>query len=453
MTTKKTRLLYVDDEAAYRRIFSRELGDDPRFEIETAESGAAALQRLKTFPAEIVLSDLSMPGMDGIELLQEIRQRYAEIFVLILTGVDSSHEAVRAMKAGAYDYILKPFDITSLLMQLEKILKHRQLLDGNKEDSSAEFHFENLIGQDPAMFELFECIRRTAPTNATVLIRGESGTGKELIAAALHARSPRRDQVFVPVNCAALSEGLINSALFGHEKGAFTGADKRKAGFFEHAHNGTIFLDEIGDIPLATQVALLRVLELGTFQRVGGTETIKVDTRIICATNKDLEAAIQEKSFREDLYYRLNVVTLTAPPLRQRRTDIPLLADYFLHRYSQENNKGIKAISKEALDLLCAYHWPGNVRELGNVIARAVVFCSGTELQPAHLPTELRDNKQSAGFHLNLTSSLLPEIEATVIRQVLEAKNWNLSQAAEALGIARGTLYSKIKSYGLEKSS
>lgn len=453
MTAHKTRLLYVDDEAAYRRIFCRELGDDPRFEIETAENGATALQQLKTLPAEIVLSDLSMPGMDGIELLQEIRQRYPEIFVLILTGVDSSHEAVRAMKAGAYDYILKPFDISLLLMQLEKILKHRQLLQGDKESGHEEFHFEALIGQDPAMFELFEFIRRVAPTNATVLIRGESGTGKELIAAALHARSPRRDQIFVPVNCAAISEGLINSALFGHEKGAFTGADKRKTGFFEHAHGGTIFLDEIGDIPLPTQVALLRALELGTFQRVGGTETIKVDTRIICATNKDLEAAIQEKTFREDLYYRLNVVTLTAPPLRQRRSDIPLLADYFLHKYSKESNKAIKTINKEALTLLCTYRWPGNVRELGNAIARAVVFCSGTELRPAHLPTELRDSEAGSDFHLNLTSSVLPEIEATVIRQVLEAKNWNLSQAAEALGIARGTLYGKIKSYGLEKSS
>lgn len=453
MTEEKTRLLYVDDEAAYRRIFCREMGEDPRFHIETAESGAAALRILESYRADIVLSDLSMPEMDGIALLQEIRQRHPETFVLILTGVNSTSEAVRAMKAGAYDYILKPFDVTLLVMQLEKIRTHRQLLRGHTKCRGAECHFEKMVGQDPAMFELFEGIRRSAPTNATVLIRGESGTGKELIAAALHARGTRGDRIFVPVNCAALSESLINSALFGHEKGAFTGADKRKSGFFEHAHGGTIFLDEIGDIPLQTQVALLRVLELGAFQRVGGTETVQIDTRIICATNRNLEVAISEKTFREDLYYRLNVVTLTAPALRQRRSDIPLLADYFLRKYNRENRKAIKSISKAALDLLCAYRWPGNVRELANAVARAVVFCPGPELLPAHFPAELREAGRGGDFHLNLTSSSLPEIEAAVIRRVLEAKQWNLSQAAEALGIARGTLYSKIKSYGLEKNS
>lgn len=452
VTEEKTRLLYVDDEAAYRRIFCREMGADSRFHIETAESGAAALRLLESYRADIVLSDLSMPEMDGIALLQEIRQRHPETFVLILTGVNSTSEAVRAMKAGAYDYILKPFDVTLLVMQLEKIRKHRQLLRGHSECRGAECHFEKMVGQDPAMFELFECIRRTAPTNATVLIRGESGTGKELIAAALHARSTRGGRIFVPVNCAALSENLINSALFGHEKGAFSGADKRRSGFFEHAHGGTIFLDEIGDIPLQTQVALLRVLELGTFQRVGGTETIKVDTRIICATNRNLEVAISEKTFRDDLYYRLNVVTLTAPALRQRRSDIPLLADYFLRKYNREHNKAIKSINRAALDLLCAYRWPGNVRELANAVARAVVFCSGPELLPTHFPAEVGEVERGGDFNLNLTSSFLPEIEATVIRRVLQAKQWNLSRAAEALGIARGTLYSKIKSYGLEKN-
>ena len=278
MSEKQTSLLFVDDEAAYRNIFCREVGEDQRFSIETAADGPTALRMLETKRADIVLTDLSMPGMDGIALLQEIHRRYPDIFVLILTGVNSANEAVRAMKAGAYDYILKPFDITTLQMQLEKILQHRHLLDNNTEGQS-EAHFEQLIGQDPAMYELFDGIRRIGPTNITVLIRGESGTGKELIAAAIHSRSARRDQVFVPVNCAALTEGLINSALFGHEKGAFTGAGSRKIGFFELAQGGTIFLDEIGEIPLQTQVALLRVLELGTFHRVGGTETIQVDTR------------------------------------------------------------------------------------------------------------------------------------------------------------------------------
>jgi len=452
MSESKTRILYVDDEAAYRRIFCRELRDDPRFEIQTAESGEEALRALNEVPADIVLSDLSMPGMDGIALLQEIRQRYPETFVLILTGVDSSSEAVRAMKAGAYDYILKPFDATSLQMQLEKILRHRQLLHSDNQDPAGDAQFENMIGKEPAMFELFENILRIAPTSATVLIRGESGSGKERVAAAIHNRSGRRNRDFIPVNCAALTESLINSALFGHEKGAFTGALKRTAGFFERAHGGTIFLDEIGDIPLQTQIALMRVLELGTFQRVGGTETVQVDTRIICATNRDLEAAMREKTFRDDLYYRLNVVTLRVPPLRERQADVPLLLNHFLRIFNREHNKQISAVHPAVMQLLNACSWPGNVRELANAIERAVVFCQGAELRPEHFAAELRQTTLKNDFNLTLTSCALPEIEAEVIRTVLEAKQWNLSQAAEALGIARGTLYSKIKSYAIAKS-
>jgi DNA-binding NtrC family response regulator len=449
---KKNSLLFVDDEEAYRNIFCREMGGDQRFSIETAADGPTALRMLETKRADIVLTDLNMPGMDGITLLQEIHRRYPDIFVLILTGVNSAQEAVRAMKAGAYDYILKPFDITTLQMQLEKILQHRHLLDNNKEGES-EANFEQLIGQDPTMYELFNGIRRIAPTNITVLIRGESGTGKELIASAIHARSTRHDQIFVPVNCAALTEGLINSALFGHEKGAFTGAGARKIGFFELAQGGTIFLDEIGEIPLQTQVALLRVLELGTFHRVGGTETIQVDTRIICATNKDLAAAMREKTFREDLFYRLNVVTLTAPPLRERQSDIPLLVNFFLRKFNRESGKQISSVEQATMNRLCAYRWPGNVRELSNAIERAVAFCPGSKLCLEHFPDELQhavvDEKN---FSLKLSSSSLPEIEIEVIRKVLEEKHWNLSQAAGALGIARGTLYSKIKNYGIEKN-
>jgi len=452
VSEEKIRILYVDDEAAFRHIFCRELGEDERFTIETAEDGNDALRVLENFRAAIVLSDLSMPGMDGIALLREIRKLYPEIFVLILTGVNSTSEAVRAMKAGAYDYILKPFDLPMLQMQLDKILQHRELLRRSNQPGNGEFNFENLVGKDAAMFELFECIRRIGPTNATVLIRGESGTGKELVAQAVHARSAQAGKVLIPVNCAALTENLINDALFGHEKGAFTGAGGRKIGFFERADNGAIFLDEIGDIPMQTQVALLRVLELGTFQRVGGTETIQVNARVICATNKDLEAAIREKTFREDLYYRLNVVTLTVPPLRERDSDIPLLADYFLHKYNSENGKQIESISKDALTMLRSCRWPGNVRELANAIERAVVFCNGRKLLPEHFMPEI-SAAAAANFSLTLTSSSLPEIERHVISRVLEAKQWNLTQAAEALNIARGTLYSKIKSYGIEKSS
>lgn len=453
MAEQKTRILYVDDEVAYRRIFCRELRDDQRFSIQTAESGEEALRILDGYRADVVLSDLAMPGMDGIALLQEVRQRYPEIFVLILTGVDSSSEAVRAMRAGAYDYILKPFNATALQMQLEKILCHRQLLQGGSSEAAGEPQFENMIGQGPAMYELFECVRRIAPTNATVLIRGESGSGKELIAKAIHNRSKRRDKVFIPVNCAALPENLISSALFGHEKGAFTGATMRHDGFFKCADGGTIFLDEIGDIPMPTQIALLRVLELGTFQRVGSTETQHVDIRIICATNKDLESAISAKTFREDLYYRLNVVTLRTPALRERLADVPLLAQHFLRKFSQKHAKKVSIINPSALSMLSMYTWPGNVRELANAIERAVVFSLGAELRPEHFPDELNQSQPMNGFNMAIKSTALPEIEAEVIRKVLDAKHWNLSQAAEALGIARGTLYSKIKSYGIVKPS
>ena len=452
MNSEKIRVLYVDDEPAYGRLFGRGMVDDERYLIETAGDGEEALRKLREHPADIVLTDLLMPRMDGLTLLAEIRLRYPDTFVLILTGVDSAVEAVRAMKAGAYDYILKPLDMEMIRRQLEKILHHKLLLKETSFPTDDGLRFENLVGKDPVMFELFEQIRHVARTGATVLITGESGTGKELIANAIHAGSVRRDKPFVPVNCAALTETLISSALFGHEKGAFTGATERKTGFFEVASGGTIFLDEIGDIPLQTQVALLRVLELGTFQRVGGTETIQVDVRVICATNKDLSLAIREKDFREDLYYRINVVSLTAPPLRTRKSDIPLLADFFLDRYRRRTAKNISGISGPALSLLCDYPWPGNVRELANSIEHAVVFCQARNIQPEHLPEHIRDAAKK-NLLLALRDTSLASAEAALIRKVLEEKAWHLSQAAEALGIARGTLYSKMERYRIHKPS
>lgn len=317
-------VLYVDDERSYGSLFRRALADNERFRVRIATSAHEALEALESFPARIVLTDLLMPRMDGIALLSEIRSRYPNIFVLLVTGVDSATKAVEAMKAGAYDYILKPLDMDMVVRQLEKITQHQHLLQQANELDRQTFRFENLIGRDQAMFALYDKIRQVSSTDSTVLITGESGTGKELIAEAIHTRSPRKDKPFVRVNCAALTETLINSALFGHEKGAFTGASSRKTGFFEEAHGGTILLDEIGDIPISTQVALLRVLEMGSFQRVGGTRTIAVNTRIICATNQDLTQAIQAKKFREDLFYRINVISLHTPPLRERTTDIPL---------------------------------------------------------------------------------------------------------------------------------
>lgn len=449
------RILFVDDEPAYCRIFKSHLRRDRRFAVETAGNGEEALTRLETFAADIVLSDLKMPFMDGVALLERIKAQRPEVFVLILTGIDSTSEAVRAMKAGAYDYLLKPLDMEMVMRTIEKILAHRKAFAAHvtEEDRVLPgYRFENIIGQDQKMFEVFEMISQVSRTDANVLITGESGTGKELIAEAIHARSDRRDKPFLQVNCAALTETLINSELFGHEKGAFTGASIQKRGFFERASGGTIFLDEIGDIPIATQVALLRVLELGTFQRVGGSDTVRVDVRLICATNRDLTEAIREKLFREDLYYRINVVSLHAPPLRERRSDIALLANYFLEKYGARNNKQVLRIAKATLDCLTQYAWPGNVRELANVIARAVIFCNGAELLPEHLPTDLTSYRPVADkVTLNLPSTSLAQAEATLIRQVLQDKNWNLKQAAAALDIARGTLYGKMEKYGIEK--
>ena len=333
-------------------------------------------------------------------------------------------------------------------------INHTKLLQSNDyagAERRKKYRFENIIGLDPKMFKIFQKITGVAKTDATVLITGESGTGKELIAEAIHYKSTRRSNPLVEVNCAALTETLINSELFGHEKGAFTGAVTQKKGHFELADKGTIFLDEIGDIPALTQISLLRVLESGTFQRVGGTRTLKVDTRIICATNRNLLEAIKEKSFREDLYYRINVVSIHTPPLRERKSDISLLANHFLKKYCAKMKKDIPRISKAVMDIFHHYNWPGNVRELMNVIENAVIFCHGREIIPDNLPEELRKYSQTRDFTLSLSSRSLPLAEATLICKVLEETNWNLKKSAEELDIARGTLYSKMEKYGIEK--
>jgi len=454
---RKTKILFVDDEPAYRRAFAARLRrhNEEAYEVETAEDGVEALEKLASFAADIVITDFLMPRMDGLTLLAEIRERHPGIFVVMLTGVDETRQVVAAMKAGAYDYILKPFDFPMIMNAIEKLVAHRSVLERGEEMRRAgdgQPAFENIIGQDQKMFELYEKINQVAKTNAAVLITGESGTGKELIAAAIHSKSARRDQPLVQVNCASLTETLINSELFGHEKGAFTGAVARKRGFFEQADGGTLFLDEFGDIPMATQVALLRVLELGTFQRVGGTATIKVDVRLICATNRNLAQAVRDKLFREDLYYRINVVALEVPSLRERKSDIPLLADFFFQKYRAETGKEIRAVSREVLDHLREYAWPGNVRELANAMEHAVVFCRGREISLADLPPEIRQPQAAADFDLHLTTTSLARAEEALIRKVLEECRWNLKQAAQVLDIARGTLYSKMDKYGIGKT-
>jgi DNA-binding NtrC family response regulator len=345
-------------------------------------------------------------------------------------------------------------DFEMVKRSIQTILDHKAAVEAGRSAlcrQGENFCFENIIGQDRKMFEIYEQINQVAQSMATVLITGESGTGKELIAAAIHAKSPRNNKPFIQINCAALAEGLISSELFGHEKGAFTGAITRKKGFFEQATGGTLFLDEIGDISPTTQVSLLRILELGTFQRVGGSETIKADVRLICATNRDLAAATREKLFREDLYYRLNVVSLQAPPLRDRKSDIPLLANYFLERFSTINNKQIEGFTRDAMELLCTYDWPGNCRELANIIEHAVVFCREKSLTRELLPAQLKTTEPSVVPVNHVTTPTLAEAEHALIKKALEESNWNLKMAAEALDIARGTLYSKIEKYQLHK--
>ncbi len=450
----KIRLLYVDDEKGYQASFRRTMRTEKALLIETASDGVDALAKLEIFPADILITDVKMPKMDGLALLEEVRIRYPDVFVVIVTGYGTIEDAVNAMKAGAYDYILKPFDFDAIRMVIEKIIAHERILKKGMsfaKDRRNSHRFENFIGQDPSMFQVFQQIVDVAPSNATVLLTGETGTGKELAAEAIHFESLRRDGPMIRVNCAAFTETLINSELFGHEKGAFTGATAQTKGQFEFANGGTIFLDEIGDIPLTTQISLLRVLESKTFQRVGGTRAIKVDIRVVCATNKDLSEKIKEHLFRADLFYRVAVVSIHIPPLRERKSDIPLLASYFTEKYHTETKTKITGISGAAMRMLTEYNWPGNVRELANVIERAVIFCKGREIIPANLREDIKKASQEKVFDLRLSSRSLLLGESTLIRRVLEEKNWNLKQTANELEIARGTLYSKMKKYGIEK--
>ncbi len=453
--TLTTRLLFVDDEIVSRKLFLKAMQKEEDLQVNAASNGIEALQLLKTSPADIVVTDMKMPKMDGLELLKQIRDLYPDIFVIVVTGFGSVDNAVRAMKLGAYDYLFKPFDFNLIKMVLGKIIEHSNIIKKNlspPDDRLRHYRFENIVGQERKMFKIYEMINAVAKTSASVLITGGSGSGKELIAEAIHFRSARNKKPFHRVNCAALTESIINSELFGHEKGAFTSADQKKIGFFELADGGTLFLDEIGDIPLQTQISLLRILETGTFQRVGGSKTFQVNTRIVCATNQDLAEAIRDKRFREDLYYRINVVSIDVPSLRERKQDIPLLVRYFLEKYSKENNMNMKQVPKSTMKLLNKYDWPGNVRELANTIKHALIFCKGNQIIPANLPEYIKEDKNSKYFSLTLTSPSLPEAEAALIREVLGANSWNLKQTAADLTIARGTLYSKMKKYGIEKT-
>jgi len=405
-------------------------------------------------PFDLILLDIRMPGMDGIDALTEIRRISPYVPVLMMTAYASVKTAVDALKAGAFEYLIKPLDIEELKILIEKALEHYHLREENlvlKERLGNRFDFSRMIGKSRKMIELFELLAQVAPTDATVLILGESGTGKELVANALHHNSPRASQPFIKVACAALPETLLESELFGHERGAFTGAIARREGRFWSAHRGSIFLDEVGEMSPTTQTKLLRVLQEREFEPLGSTRTIKVNVRVIAATHKDLEKEVREGRFREDLFYRLNVVPISIPPLRERKEDLPSLTLYFLSLYGEKNKKELKEISPKALDLLIRYDWPGNIRELENCIERAVIVARGEMITPADLPPQIQAlsrGKEDQGI-LFPSGISLQDAEKALILKTLEDTGGNRSRAAEILGINRRTLQIKLKEYGL----
>ena len=389
MTPARARLVVIDDEKNAADALGALLRDDG-YETQVAYDAEAALRLLEAQEPDLVLTDLRMPGMDGLELLGRIRQMHPSTMVILMTAYGTVKNAVKAMKLGAEDYLSKPVDVEELELVVSRALEKKSLLAEAtvlRQRLEQKYRFDNLVGESPPMLEVLKSVRQIAPSKASVLLLGESGTGKELFAQAIHENSPRKRRPFVKVNCAALPETLLESELFGHEKGSFTGAIAARAGRFELADGGTLFLDEIGEITPTVQVKLLRFLEEHEFERVGGNQTLKVDVRVVAATHRDLEARIREGLFREDLFYRLNVIELHIPPLRERRTDIPILAHHFLKRFAEANDKEVQGFTDEALALLARHSWPGNVRELENAIERAVVLASEPLLSPAHFPT------------------------------------------------------------------
>jgi two-component system response regulator HydG len=447
------KILVADDELSHRQMIEAVLAAEG-YEVTQAEDGQAAIAAVEDRFYDLVIMDVRMPNVDGIQALQKIKQISPDIPVIIMTAYASVGSAVDALKSSAYDYLIKPLDIDELKILVAKALRHHQLEQENiylKERLNDCFDFSNIIGRSPSMTRLFETVALVAPSDATVLIVGESGTGKELIANAIHQNSPRKDLPFIKVNCAALPETLLESELFGHEKGAFTGAIARKQGRFQLAHNSSVFLDEVAEMAPATQAKILRVLQEREFEPVGGTQTIKVDTRVIVATNKNLEKEIQEGRFREDLYYRLNVITVEVPPLRQRREDIPLLADFFLKHYAEKNRRLIKGFTPRATDLLMRYDWPGNVRELENIIERAVIMAREEMITPLEFPVDLQDlDVELKKSRIDLTPGRsLKEVEKVLILRTLEETGGNRTHAARILGISRRTLQLKLKEYGI----
>jgi len=452
----KALVLVVDDELNARNALRTILSEEG-YEIHEAADGEEGLSQIAELSPDVVLSDVRMPKLDGLQLLRKAREQGSDSTFVMMTAFASVEAAVEAMRLGAENYLVKPLDVNAVLVFLEKALEKRRLqreAQGLRERVRERYRLEGLVGEAPELQAVYEVVQQAAPTKATVLVLGESGTGKELIAQALHELSPRKDEAFVKVSCAALSETLLESELFGHERGAFTGAAARREGRFELADGGTLFLDEIGEISPAVQVKLLRALQSREFERVGGTETIKVDVRVVAATNRDLAAEVKAGKFREDLYYRFNVVAVTLPPLRRRKADIPALAAHFIDKYARAYGKTIRGLTPGMLNALTAHDWPGNVRELENAIERAVVLCKGAELAADDLPATLRgprpEQRDAAGL---IPGATLAEIEREAILRTLELHGGSTSRAAEMLGISVRKIQYRLKEYAGEQSN
>lgn len=451
----KTSILIVDDEKNSRDGLARAL--QRSYEVVVAENGQKALDVLATRPVDIMLSDVRMPGMDGLTLLQRALARTPQPLCIMLTAYGTIELAVEAMKRGAYDFLTKPINLDRLDILLQRAVHSRKVEIENKqlrEQLDSKYNLTSIVGQSQAMEEVFDTVRQVAPSRATVLIQGESGTGKELVAHAIHQLSPRNHGPYVAVHCAALSSNLLESELFGHEKGAFTGANERRRGRFEMADGGTLFLDEVGEIDPSIQVKILRVLEERNFERVGGHENIEVDVRLVAATNRDLKKMVEEGKFREDLFYRLYVVVLTLPPLRERQGDIPILVQHFLQSMAKDNGKVIEGVTPEVMDILQSYTWPGNVRELRNIVERMVVLSRSPKIGVRDLPASLRDLGRGAGQPgFSSPSGLnIENAERQLVVRALKTHNNNRTKAAKELGISRRTLHRKLNEYGLHET-
>ena len=448
----KGRILIVDDEANARNALA-ELMDDAGYSVSTAADGRTALLQMEQVDPDVVLTDLKMPGMDGLSLIEQGRPMSQHTTFIVMTAFGTIDTAVQAIKLGAESYLTKPLELDAVMAIVDRALERTRLsreAEQLRQRVDDRFQFGNIIGEHPSMQRLMKNVAQVAGSRATVLIHGETGTGKELIAAAIHQNSDRKDKPFVRLNCASLSETLLESELFGHERGSFTGAMSRREGRFKQADGGTLFLDEVSEIPMSVQIKLLRFLQEREFERVGGNETLKVDVRVVAATNRNLKQRVEDGRFREDLYYRLKVVQLDVPPLRVRRSDIPLLAHAFLRRYAEENNRPVRGLTEEALQHLLIYPWPGNVRELENALERAVVMCESDLVDRNDLPTSAHGEMRNGSVTALIPGITMAELERIAILRTLDAVDGSTARAAEILGISQRKIQYRVKEWGYQ---